>query len=155
MNIDLIIDLLSVSLFFLACVAHVLPGERIRKPDGRISCEDEGWVTLHTYFATSFSRSSSHFFVDVSGLAGFARLCAGDQYEVRRSHDGQTQSNRWFLLAVASCCGLFWGLVGPDAVRPAALEAARSCGGQQQADMGQRGVHFPASGHGTPVYQGN
>lgn len=43
---------------------------------------------------------------------------------------------------------------GPDAIRAAALEATRPSGSQQQAGLGQRGVHLPASRHRTAVNQG-
>ncbi len=72
--------------------AHVLTWEWIRKPDGRVSCQDEGWVTFFTHMTSYLLHSVSvqfSFFLsisDVSGLAGFARLCAGDQYEVRNAN---------------------------------------------------------------------
>lgn len=34
--------------------AHVLTWEWIRKPDGRISCQDEGWVTFFTHMTFYF-----------------------------------------------------------------------------------------------------
>lgn len=43
---------------------------------------------------------------------------------------------------------------GPDAIRAATLEATRPSGSQQQADLGQRGVHLPAARHRTAVNQG-
>lgn len=72
--------------------AHVLTWEWIRKPDGRVSCQDEGWVTFFTHMTSylfhsvfvQFSFFSST--LGFSGLAGFARLCAGDQYEVRNTN---------------------------------------------------------------------
>lgn len=77
---------------------------------------------------------------DVSGLAGFARLCAGDQYEVRHtlmSSPGQIPTLCFPLLAAALSAYLCLALIGADEVWAAALEATRPCGGQQQADMGQ------------------
>lgn len=44
--------------------------------------------------------------------------------------------------------------IGSDALREAAVEAARPRGSQQQADMGQRRVHLSASRHGIAVNQG-
>lgn len=42
--------------------AHVLPWEWIRKPDGRISCQDEGWVTFyHFLFSSALPSHGSHF----------------------------------------------------------------------------------------------
>lgn len=70
---------------------------------------------------------------DVSGLAGFARLCAGDQYEVRQ--EPPLLFYKYLFLHNPLVYG--WALLGSDALWPAALEATRSSGSQQQADMGQ------------------
>lgn len=87
----------------------------------------------------------------LSGLAGFARLCAGDQYEVGNA--------RWCAQTVAQRrCSLphLIGLpLGSHALREAAVEAARPRGGQQQTDVGQRGVHLSASCRRIAVNQGS
>lgn len=109
---------------------------------------------LHSYdflFALQFSFFSS--ISDVSGLAGFARLCAGDQYEVRNTIPSmQTGISASHPLDHISCVFV---TLGPNALRAATLEATRPGGSQQQADVGQWGIHLSAARHGAAVNQGN
>jgi len=50
----------------------------------------------YTLLAVQFSFSLSISYV--LGLAGFARLCAGDQYEVRHQHEHMQRTASLFLI---------------------------------------------------------
>lgn len=105
---------------------------------GEFHVKMKGQFLLYSRLTSSLARSDgspvSLPLFHVAGLAGFARLCAGDQYEVRnRNTSAQTPiMRRRHITAAVSPPRL-----GPDAIRAATLEATRPRGSQQQADMGQ------------------
>lgn len=139
----------------LCLSAHVLAGEWIRKPDGRVSCEDEGWVTVHSHMTSYFLHSVILCFWSLSCLyfrSRWLRTALRRRPVWGKKHSPQPRSLFPVFFFLPS--QLFVIPSGPDALRPATLEATRPSGGQQQADLGQWGVHLYASGHRTAVNQG-
>lgn len=139
--------------------AHVLTWEWIRKPDGRISCQDEGWVIFYAH-VTSCSLLYSKFSFFWWFLLFQASLAShGSVLVTSMRWETQGQAHRHWFLTKSPCLLLhmncFWPLLGPNALRAATLEATRTRGSEQQADMGQRRVYILASCHRAAVNQGN
>lgn len=141
--------------------AHVLTWEWIGKPDGRISCQDEGWVTYDSHITSYLLHSVVLQFPFSLSYFGYFRPCwlctAVCWWPVwgkihKYKHTDSLQTHPLHPLHHTS---MFLAPLGPNALRAATLEATRPHGSQQQTDMGQWRVHLSASRHRTAVNQGN
>lgn len=138
--------------------AHVLAWEWIRKPDGRISCQNEGWVTFYTHDFLFASLSNPPVLILLVHFGCFRPrwLCtAVCWWPVRGEKCKHKHVDLSFDILYIRSHQLFLALLGPNALRATTLEATRPRGSQQQADMGQWRVYLFASRHRTAVNQGD
>lgn len=149
----------SNPVLFYVSAAHVLSGEWAGKPDGRVSCQDEGWITLRSNFTSYllFFFFFSSLLISICCFWCF-RPCWICTTVRRWSVRGRTHTKHPHLTLQFSFSSFIsdflWPTLGPHALWASALEATRPRGSQQQADVGRRGVYLPAFNHRTFVNQG-